>query len=178
MNDIREILNEGLSDAQAQVYSDYAQKLRRVESADLLFGELMLHQQAIQEIGEWLQAGVAGADVMGGLIADHRRKRDLCQNEINRRDRAGKFPPGGVVVHDLSDAKRSIKEKTVEIIESYGIALKKRGKELFGLCPFHDDHNPSMRVNPVKLFWYCDPCGFGGDIFDFIARMERGKNGN
>ena len=173
MNDMREILSEGLTDAQCEEYVVYAQTLHRVESPDLLFGELLEHQQGIENIGKWLRESIEGADTMGGLLADHRRKRDLCQNEINRRNRAGAYPPSGATVLDYDAAKRAIKERTLEIIESYNVRLHKRGKEFFGLCPFHDDHHPSFRVNPEKYLWYCDPCGIGGDVFDFISRIER-----
>lgn len=53
-----------------------------------------------------------------------------------------------------------------------GIELKKAGKELAGKCPFHEDRRPSFRVNVEKQAWCCDPCGVGGSVVDFIARIE------
>ena len=51
----------------------------------------------------------------------------------------------------------------------------KRGliEELVALCPFHEDHHPSLRVNLAKVVWHCDPCGKGGDV---IA-LAKGKWG-
>lgn len=59
----------------------------------------------------------------------------------------------------------------------YGIDLKRKGKELKGLCPFHDDHNPSMSVSPERGgVWYCPVCGEGGGVLEFVRRMERLKD--
>jgi hypothetical protein len=52
------------------------------------------------------------------------------------------------------------------------IDLRQRGREFYGLCPFHDDRRPSLRVNAAKQLWYCDPCQLGGDAFEFIMRLE------
>lgn len=38
------------------------------------------------------------------------------------------------------------------------------GKEIVFLCPLHNDHNPSLRVDPEKRVWYCPPCSVGGDV--------------
>ena len=50
--------------------------------------------------------------------------------------------------------------------------LKKRGREYIGLCPFHDDKNPSLTVNDQKRFYYCFSCGAHGDIFSFVRHGE------
>jgi len=52
------------------------------------------------------------------------------------------------------------------------VSLKKKGREMVGLCPFHDDHRPSMNVNPVKQIFKCFSCGAGGDVFKFIQMRE------
>src|SRR5690606_34195046 len=41
------------------------------------------------------------------------------------------------------------------------------------LCPFHDDRNPSLELNPQRQTFKCWSCGAGGDVFDFIQRYER-----
>src|SRR5262245_6809081 len=63
-----------------------------------------------------------------------------------------------------------------EVIEALtGHAPRQRGgtRERWVLCPFHDDHEPSLRINEEKQCYYCDPCGFGGDVFDFVMRSNR-----
>lgn len=59
----------------------------------------------------------------------------------------------------------------VEIISPY-VALKKTGKSLKGLCPFHVEKTPSFVVNRDTQRWICFGCGASGDIFEFLMRME------
>src|SRR5215212_6427372 len=49
----------------------------------------------------------------------------------------------------------------------------KRGRELAYICPLHDDHTPSLRVDPDKGVWFCDPCLLGGDVVD-LYRLAQG----
>jgi hypothetical protein len=53
--------------------------------------------------------------------------------------------------------------------------VKQAGKELAALCPFHDDHHPSMKIDPATGLWNCFVCNFGGDVFEFIMRKENVK---
>jgi len=61
-----------------------------------------------------------------------------------------------------------------DIVDVVGehVSLKKKGRELLGLCPFHEDHRPSMNVNPVKQIFKCFACGAGGDVLKFIQMRE------
>ncbi|MHC4539341.1 MAG: CHC2 zinc finger domain-containing protein [Planctomycetota bacterium] len=59
----------------------------------------------------------------------------------------------------------------VDVIGEH-VSLKKKGREMVGLCPFHDDHRPSMNVNPVKQIFKCFSCGAGGDVFKFVQMRE------
>jgi hypothetical protein len=60
----------------------------------------------------------------------------------------------------------------VQLIESYGIRLRKNGKELVGLCLFHNDRHPSFNVNDEKQKWHCFGCQAGGDTISFVMKME------
>ena len=52
-------------------------------------------------------------------------------------------------------------------------SLKVNGKpESLGLCPFHDDHNPSMSVNVETGLYHCPVCGAGGDVFNFYMQFK------
>jgi hypothetical protein len=51
-----------------------------------------------------------------------------------------------------------------------GAAGVRAGREELFLCPLHDDHNPSLRVDPHKGLWYCDPCALGGDVVELARR--------
>jgi DNA primase len=52
------------------------------------------------------------------------------------------------------------------------VALKNKGREHQGLCPFHNEKTPSFTVNDEKGFYYCFGCGAHGNIFDFVMRTE------
>jgi DNA primase catalytic core len=60
----------------------------------------------------------------------------------------------------------------VAIIEAHGVALKKEGRDYVGLCPFHDDKTPSLRVTPGKGLWRCMGCEAAGNVIQFVARKE------
>lgn len=66
-------------------------------------------------------------------------------------------------------------KKTTDLsayIRSRGISLSKKGKDLAGLCPFHPDKNPSLIVTPSKNLWNCVSCGAGGDVFEFVMKLD------
>ena len=62
--------------------------------------------------------------------------------------------------------------EATDIVEVVGqfIALKKRGKEFLGICPFHQDHRPSLNVSPSKQIFKCFACGAGGGVFQFLQQ--------
>jgi hypothetical protein len=60
----------------------------------------------------------------------------------------------------------------LEVISRH-TSLRKVGREFFGLAPCHNDRHPSLRVNPDKQVWYCDPCGNGGDVITFVQLVEK-----
>ena len=59
----------------------------------------------------------------------------------------------------------------VDIISQY-VSLKKRGKNYFGHCPFHDERTPSFSVTEEKQLYHCFSCGRGGSVFSFISEIE------
>ena len=60
----------------------------------------------------------------------------------------------------------------IEQVISSSISLKRRGKNLVGLCPFHNEKTPSFTVYPESRSFYCFGCGAGGDVISFVRRME------
>lgn len=52
------------------------------------------------------------------------------------------------------------------------VDLKPAGRERRGLCPFHDDHEPSLCVSPEKQCWFCHPCGRHGDVFAWLMARD------
>ena len=59
----------------------------------------------------------------------------------------------------------------VEIVSNY-VPLTQRGKNYFGVCPFHDDHSPSMSVSQEKQIYTCFSCGATGNVFTFVSEYE------
>ena len=60
----------------------------------------------------------------------------------------------------------------IEQVISSHISLKRRGKNLVGLCPFHNEKTPSFTVYPESRSFYCFGCGAGGDVISFVRRMD------
>jgi len=71
---------------------------------------------------------------------------------------------------EIEAVKRSHDLK--EVIASYGVALKRKGSNYVGLCPFHEEKDPSLTVNPKTNLYHCFGCNAGGDVIGFVARRE------
>lgn len=74
-----------------------------------------------------------------------------------------------------SELVRLKEEVSLErLVERAGVVLKKHGvNDLVGLCPFHDDHTPSLVVSPKKNLWHClGACRTGGSVIDWVMRHE------
>jgi len=60
----------------------------------------------------------------------------------------------------------------VEIVSEY-VSIKKKGRNYFGLCPFHAEKTPSFSVNPEKQIFHCFGCGQGGNVVTFLMSHEK-----
>jgi DNA primase len=58
-------------------------------------------------------------------------------------------------------------------IVSRSVKLKKTGRVWFGLCPFHAEKTPSLKINQESEYYYCFGCGARGDIFNFVMETEK-----
>ena len=72
------------------------------------------------------------------------------------------------------DSKAQVLQAT-DIVELIGqsVALKRRGKDFVGLCPFHQEKTPSFHVSPSKQFFHCYGCKAGGNAIDFVIKRDR-----
>lgn len=52
------------------------------------------------------------------------------------------------------------------------VKLERKGKNYFGLCPFHSEKTPSFSVDPNKQLYYCFGCGKGGSVIQFVMEVE------
>ena len=77
------------------------------------------------------------------------------------------FYPNEVIQQLKSQADISL------VIQQF-LPLKRTGTNRYvGVCPFHDDHSPSMNVNPTAGYYKCFACGAGGDVFKFVQEYEK-----
>ncbi len=69
--------------------------------------------------------------------------------------------------------KQELKSRTdiADVISSY-VQLKRSGRNLMGLCPFHNERSPSFSVSRENGFFHCFGCGVGGDVITFIMKIE------
>jgi len=59
------------------------------------------------------------------------------------------------------------------LVGRQGITLKKHGKDYVGLCPFHDDREPSLVISPEKNLWHCPrACREGGDVINWMMKYQ------
>ena len=69
----------------------------------------------------------------------------------------------------IDEIRKSV--NIVDVISGY-LPLTKKGKNYFGVCPFHDDHSPSMSVSEEKQIYTCFSCGASGNVFKFIQDYD------
>jgi DNA primase len=60
----------------------------------------------------------------------------------------------------------------VALVSRYTHLRRSSGRQFVGLCPFHDESNPSFFVEPIKKIFFCHGCRAGGDTLDFIMLAE------
>ena len=73
-----------------------------------------------------------------------------------------------------SEIERLKREVSVErLAEARGVKLDRHGADLLGLCPFHDDHEPSLVITPSTNLWHClGACQAGGSGIDWVMRAD------
>ncbi len=64
-----------------------------------------------------------------------------------------------------------LRNDITELVSSY-ITLKRRGRNMVGLCPFHGEKTPSFNIYTENGSFYCFGCGVGGDVITFVMKME------
>ncbi len=90
--------------------------------------------------------------------------RDDSAGQPPSRAGRGIFPPA--FIDDVRNAT-----SIARVIEDH-VPLKRAGRTLKGLCPFHSEKTPSFHVDEAKGFFHCFGCGAGGDVFKFVMQLE------
>lgn len=75
----------------------------------------------------------------------------------------------GITTEEIAKIRSSV--DIVDMVSSY-ISLTKKGKNYFGVCPFHQDTDPSLSVSPERQIYTCFSCGATGNVFNFIMDYE------
>ena len=78
---------------------------------------------------------------------------------------------GGPFTPDFIEAVRASSD-IVQVVSDY-VPLKRAGRRLKGLCPFHQEKTPSFSVDPESQLFYCFGCQTGGDIFKFVQTYDK-----
>ncbi len=77
------------------------------------------------------------------------------------------------MIYTDEDLDRIKSRYDLSSIVSRHVKLRKAGRELVGLCPFHEERTPSFRINDAKGVYHCFGCDASGDIIDFVRAAER-----
>lgn len=96
-------------------------------------------------------------------------------HQLERRTRVRKrFATTGVDVREVMEPRwRAVRAlDIVEALQTLGVPLRKRGREWWACCPFHDEQTPSFAVNQDKGVWRCHRCQLGGDLITFIQLKQ------
>jgi DNA primase len=80
--------------------------------------------------------------------------------------------PSGALSDDFKELVRSRTDIVQLVGERVALQSRRSGRELVGLCPFHDDHDPSFRVDAERQSFKCWVCNVGGDCFAFVQKVE------
>ena len=73
------------------------------------------------------------------------------------------------------DLVKEIKQRAdiVDVISYYLSSVQKKGKGYVAICPFHDDHDPSMQISKDRQTFHCFVCQTGGDVFTFVQKYDK-----
>lgn len=74
---------------------------------------------------------------------------------------------------ETGDIERVLAATDIVRLVSQHVAVKKKGREYVSICPFHDDHSPSMTISPGKQIYKCFSCGAGGDALKFVREYHK-----
>src|SRR5690625_5176199 len=102
-----------------------------------------------------------------------------CYYTSSYATQAGSDGGGGTRIEDMAGLIRNediqqVRERArIDDIVGAHVTLKRAGVgSLKGLCPFHDERTPSFHVRPQMGFYHCFGCGEGGDVIDFVMKIN------
>jgi DNA primase len=88
----------------------------------------------------------------------------------SKREKGGS-PMARIAEDEIERLKREVSLE--RLAEARGVKLRRHGADLIGLCPFHEDHSPSLVISPKKNLWNClGACCRGGDVIAWVMHAE------
>ena len=73
-------------------------------------------------------------------------------------------------MYDIQSIRRA--NPITDVITNSGVELRRSRQRLVGRCPFHTDAQPSLVVYPEGASYFCFGCSAGGDVIDFVSRLN------
>ena len=95
----------------------------------------------------------------------------MRNGDLHRGGAGGQAGGGTGGMDDWVERVRAASD-VVEVV-GQSVALRRTGRNLVGLCPFHKEKTPSFSVNPERQFFHCFGCKMGGDVFRFVQETEK-----
>jgi len=77
---------------------------------------------------------------------------------------------GRIREEDIAEVRE--KARIDDVVSGYVTLRNAGGGSMKGLCPFHDEKSPSFHVTPARQFWHCFGCQLGGDVIDFVMKID------
>ena len=124
----------------------------------------------------WLTDREVEAEMFGDVELGFRFERQASKERMNDYEARKEYLPHLSRIRkssrhiDIQEVKS--RHSIVDLVERYGVRLRKIGGRYVGNCPFHDDKNSSMYLYPEQNRWWCYADCFGGDVFDWIQKAH------
>lgn len=104
-------------------------------------------------------------------VLDERRKEEETWTKyLFKRLFPDAFPKPLPGFKDKEDVRSKV--EAANVLSHYGIPFRQVADALLFRCPWHDDKNASASFSVKKKLYFCHPCSRGGDLFDFVMRMD------
>jgi len=153
----------------AEIFPEAKQAMKdsREEIIRSLIGIQQKQENSVELYTRYSQAWpVARATIE--LLEEERIKQETI---LKRLERNIAFLENNKEIKEIDICAVKDRHNLVEVVQQYGIILKKRGKNYVGLCPFHNEKTASFNVNE-KLF-HCFGCDKAGDVITFVQEIEK-----
>jgi hypothetical protein len=141
----------------------------------MLTGDLVQEYEGLQQtLRELFFSELIDEEMAGPFTLALTKQMCDIEAELHRRIYIAKTAPASLKPLLPQEIVQAVKAAAdiVDVFERRGTALRKTGKTWKGLCPFHDDHTPSLTVYPQTQTFYCFGCHLGGDAIEVVKLLD------